>query len=98
MNVQFTARHFKAHEGLKQYALSQVSTLQKYYDGIVNGNIILRFEKSKDSVKIAEINLGVYGTSLVAIERSEDFYKSIDNAVTKLERQLLKYKGKRRNL
>ena len=98
MNIQFTARHFKAHEGLKQYALSQVSTLKKYYDGIVNGNIVLRFEKTKYSVKIAEINLGVYGTSLVAVEKSEDFYKSIDIAIENLERQLLKYKGKRRNL
>lgn len=98
MNVQFTARHFKAHDGLKNYALQQVSTLRKYYDGIVNGNVTLRFEKSKDSVKIAEINLAVYGTQLVAIEKSENFYKSIDHAVEKLERQLLKYKGKRRGL
>ncbi|MCB2203751.1 ribosome-associated translation inhibitor RaiA [bacterium] len=98
MNVQFTARHFKAHEGLKHYALQQVSTLKKYYDGIVQGNIVLRFEKPKDSLKIAEINLAVYGTQLVAIEKSENFYKSIDNAVDKLERQLLKYKGKRRRL
>ncbi len=98
MNVQFTARHFKAHDGLKHYALQQVSTLKKYYDGIVQGNIVLRFEKPKDSLKIAEINLAVYGTKLVAIEKSENFYKSIDNAVDKLERQLLKYKGKRRGL
>jgi len=96
MNVQITARHFKAHEGLKQYALSQVSTLKKYYDGIVNGTIILRYEKLRDSVKIAEINLAVFGTNLVAVEKSEDFYKSIDNAVGKLERQLIKYKNKRR--
>ncbi len=98
MNVQFTAQRFKAHEGLREYALSQVSTLDKYYDGIVKGNVILRYERSRDSVKIAEINLSVYGTQLVAIEKSEDFYKSIDIAVTKLERQLLKYKSKRRNL
>jgi putative sigma-54 modulation protein len=98
MNVQFTARHFKAHDGLKNYAFSQVSTLTKFYDGIINGNIILHFEKLKDSVKIAEINLAVYGTHLVAIEKSDDFYKSIDNAVSKLERQLMKYKDKRRHL
>ena len=98
MNLQFTARHFKAHDGLKEYALAQVSTLKKYYDGIVNGNVILRFEKSKESVKIVEINLAVHGTNLVAIERSDDFYKSIDSAVIKLERQLQKYKDKRRGL
>jgi putative sigma-54 modulation protein len=98
MNVQFTARHFKAHDGLKNYAFAQVSTLTKYFDGIINGNIILQYEKLRDSVKIAEINLAVYGTQLVAIEKSDDFYKSIDNAVSKLERQLVKYKDKRRHL
>jgi putative sigma-54 modulation protein len=98
MNVQFTARHFKAHEGLKHYALSQVSTLKKFYDGIVTGNVVLRYEKARDSVKIAEINLSVHGANLVAIEKSSDFYKSIDTAVEKLERQLLKYKGKRRGI
>ena len=85
-----------AHEGLKQYALSQVETLKKYYDGILNGNIVLYFEKVKSSVKTAEIDLSVYGTKLIATEHSEDFYKSIDNAVGKLERQLVKYKSKRR--
>jgi putative sigma-54 modulation protein len=98
MNVQFTARHFKAHEGLKQYALSQVSTLTKYFDGIVNGNVVLQFERQKDSVKVAEINLAVYGTHLTAVEKSEDFYKSIDLAVGKMERQLVKYKGKLKSL
>jgi ribosome hibernation promoting factor len=96
MNVQFTARHFKAHEGLKQYAMGQIETLKKYYDGILNGTVTLSFEKVRDSVKIAEISLKVYGTNLVAAEKSEDFYKSIDVAVNKLERQLVKYKGKRR--
>ena len=98
MNLQFTARHFKAHEGLKQYALAQVSTLKKYYDGIVTGNVILSFEKQKDSVKIVEINLAVHGAQLVAVETSDDFYKSIDSAVIKLERQLQKHKEKRRRV
>ncbi len=97
MNVKFTARHFKAHEGLKQYALSQVFTLKKYYDGILNGGVVLAFERTRDSMKIAEINLAVYGTNLVAVEKSDDFYKSIDSAVGKLERQLQRYKGKMRN-
>ncbi|MAT38486.1 MAG: ribosomal subunit interface protein [Ectothiorhodospiraceae bacterium] len=97
MDMQFTARHFKAHEGLKQYAISQVSTLKKYYDGILKGKIVLDYEKPKDSLKTAEIQLAVFGTNLIATEKSENFYKSIDNAVDKLERQLVKYKNKRRN-
>ena len=83
---------------MEELAQEVIAYCKKYYDGIVTGNIILRFERPKDSLKIAEINLAVHGTKLVAIEKSENFYKSIDNAVEKLERQLLKYKGKRRGL
>ncbi len=97
MNIQFTARHFKAHEGLKQYALSQIFTLKKFYDGILKGNIILAFERKKDSLKTVEINLSVYGKNIIAIEKTDDFYKSIDSAINKLERQLKKYKYKIHN-
>ena len=48
------------------------------------------------SVKTAEINLHVYGTVLTAREGTEDFIKSIDLAIDKLERQLEKYKMKLR--
>ena len=37
MNVQFTARHFKAHEGLKQYAMGQIETLKKMNIKIAQG-------------------------------------------------------------
>jgi putative sigma-54 modulation protein len=96
MDIQFTARHFKAHDTLKGHAMNEVQRLGKYYDGIVNAYIILSFEKSRDSVKIAEISLVVHGAKLIAIEKSEDFTKSINFAIEKLERQLKKYKERMR--
>jgi len=94
MHIHFTARKFKAHNDVKEHAINSVKKLDKYYDGIVRTNIILSYERPTNSVKTAEINLHVHGTILTAKEHSEDFHKSIDLALDKLERQLAKYKTK----
>jgi putative sigma-54 modulation protein len=97
MRTKFTARHFRAHPPLKEYGVDSLKKLEKFYDGIVSAELILSFEKSRDSVKIAEINVSVHSKILNAVEQSEDFIKSIDLAIGKLERQLVKYKSKLRN-
>ena len=94
MHIQFTARKFKARLDVKDHAIKSVKKLDKFYDGIVRADIILSFERGSQSVKKAEISLRVHGTKLLAKEKSEDFHKSIDLAVDKLERQLTKYKTK----
>jgi putative sigma-54 modulation protein len=92
METHFTARKFRAHKDIKTQALASVKRLDKFYDGIVRCDIILSFERTSNSVKTAEINLHVHGTMLAAKEKSEEFLKSVDLAVGKLERQLAKYK------
>jgi putative sigma-54 modulation protein len=92
MRVNFTARHAKkTSQRLKEYAQEEVKRLERIYLGIVDCNIVLDYQKE---IQIAEINVGVHGTQLTAVEKSEDIYKSIDQAVAKLERQLKKYKEK----
>lgn len=94
MEIKFTARHFKPAEELREYAQDAVGKLERYYDGIVKSEIILSFERARNSLKVAEIHLTVYGTLLKAVHKSEDYQKSVDTAVAKLERQIVKYKGK----
>jgi putative sigma-54 modulation protein len=94
MNVKITARHFKAHDSLKQHAETCIENLTKYYDGIINAEVILSYEKAQNSVKIAEVIIGVHGKTLTASAKSEEFEKSIDIATEKLETQLKKYKSK----
>ncbi len=93
MRITFTARHYKAPERLKEYAEKKVRRLKRYYDGIIECEIELDYEKL---VQVAEISIKVYGQKLLAVEKTEDIYKSIDLAVDKLERQLKKYKEKLR--
>ncbi len=96
MDVRLTARRFKPHKEIKDHAVEAIRKLDRFYDGIVRSDIILSFEHTPNSVKSAEINLHVDGAVLTAKDHSDDFYKSIDLAVVKLERQLSKYKTKLR--
>src|SRR6516162_5783085 len=96
MHIHFTARKFRARKNIKDHALASVKKLDKFFDGITRSDIILSYEGSPQSVKKAEINLHVNGAVLSAKEVSEEFVKSIDLAVDKLERQLTKYKTKLR--
>lgn len=94
MQITFTARHFKASDSLKKYAEGEVKRLKKFFDGIVDCDVVLIKERSN---QIADISLKVSNGVLAVKESSEDFYKSIDQAVEKLERQIKKFKGKIRN-
>ena len=91
MRINFTARHYKPSKRLKEYAQNEVKRLEKYYDGIVDCDIILDYQKD---IQIAEVIINVYGSKLTVTEKTDDVYKSIDSAVSKLERQLKKYKEK----
>ncbi len=93
MRINFTARHAKKKtpQRLKEHAMEEVKRLERIFSGIIDCDIVLDQQKE---VQIAEINVGVHGSQLTAVEKSEDMYKSINLAVSKLERQLKKYKQK----
>ncbi len=79
---------------MSEYAERSVETLTRYYDGIVKANVILSYERAHDSVKIAEVTIGVYNATLTSNAKSADFFKSIDAATAKVLVRLLKYKEK----
>ncbi len=93
MRLNITARHFKMQEDLKQYTEEEVYRLKKYYEPIIDIDVILSWEKRD---RLAEIVIGVYGTTLASHERSDDMRKAIDRCVDKLERQLKRYKERLR--
>ena len=94
MAITVTSRHFKAHPSLVEYAEAAVEGLGRYYDGIIKSEVILEFERTYNSVKIAEINVSVFNAKLTATHQSNDFFKSIDGAIDKMQTQLMKYKDK----
>jgi putative sigma-54 modulation protein len=95
MNVQITSRKFRAKDSLKDYIHKEVKHLEKYYDDILDVNVILSFTHLKDSIKSVEMVVQAPGKTFSANVSSDDFRKAVKGAVDKLTRQLKSYKTKR---
>jgi len=94
MKITTTSRHYELTPALKEYAESKIENLTTYFENIVSAHIIFSLEKYRHSV---EVTLHLNGRDLVGREISEDMYVSVDRVAEKLERQIIKYKGKRYN-
>ncbi len=92
MNIVTTSRHYELTPALKDYAESKVENLTTFFDNIVSAHIVFTLEKYRHFV---EITLHVNGKDFVGHDESDDMYTSVDRVVEKLERQILKHKGKR---
>ncbi|MBL1211955.1 MAG: ribosome-associated translation inhibitor RaiA [Ignavibacteriae bacterium] len=95
MNINITSRKFKAKDSLKDHINAEVNALTKFNDDIMEANVVLSFINPKDSIKEAEIILQLPGKLLSVSESTDDFYKSVSGAATKLERKLKKVKSKK---
>ena len=95
MQVNITARHFKAHDSIREYAESEIEKLTKYYEHLIKAEVILSFEKAVNSVKSAEIVISSNNHHVfTAKESSDDYIVSIEKAIHKLAAQIRKYKEK----
>jgi len=83
-------------EALKTHAQEKADKIEKFFDNIQEALVELNYShtSAKDKRNIAQITIFVSGSILRAEEASEDMYASIDLAVDKMERQLIKYKDK----
>ena len=91
MQLNITFRHVEPSDALKAYATEKVDRLKKYFDGLVEGHVILSLEKIRH---FAEVTLQANGVRVNAKEENADFYSAVDNVAEKLERQLVRFKEK----
>ena len=91
MNLNITFRHVDPSAATKEYATEKIGRLKRYFDGLVDGHVVLSQEKIRH---LAEVTLLANGVRLNAKDETVDFHTAIDNVVDKLERQLKRYKEK----
>ncbi len=94
MDIHITARKIRLHSNVKEHAIKEINKLSNHFDGILRCNATFSQEGPDNNIKIVDMSLHLYKHDIVATEKSENFYKSIDQAVLKLERQLSKIKSK----
>ena len=95
MEVKVHSIHFNAREDLLDFVEGRVNKLDQFADNIINSEVFLRVENTKDSDnKVAEIKVHLPGRELFAKKTSKSFEESTDEAVDALRRQIRKYKEK----
>jgi len=94
MNIKITSRKFKAKDSLKDYIKSEIKSLEKYSDQILDVKVVLSYTHPQDSIKTAEVVVQIPGKTVIVEHSSEEFEKSISAVVSKLGRQLRKVKTK----
>ena len=91
MNVEITGRHVVITPAIREYVTKRLQKLAKVLGGELSFHVIIDVEKERQS---AEILLKSKSLNLAGKSRTEDMYASIVKAVEKIERQILKHKGK----
>jgi putative sigma-54 modulation protein len=93
--------HFDADEKLLDYVQKKVDKLDTFHDRIVDGEVVMRLEKSqlnKKEVfgnKTVEIKVNIPGQQLFVKDSSSTFESAADLAIERMSRQLKRNKEKR---
>jgi len=91
MQINLTGHHVEITASLRDYIDTKFAKLERHFDHINNVYVVLTVEKLDQK---AEATVHLNGTEAHASAINADMYASIDTLVDKLDRQILKYKGK----
>lgn len=89
-NISVTGRHLAITAAINDYAQRKVESLHLNYPRIVNAHVILEVEKHRHRAELVLVCCN--HITIEASEECEDLYASIDLAVSKVARQMRKYK------
>jgi putative sigma-54 modulation protein len=91
MKIKIAERHTDASGSVRSYVIEKAEALERYFDRIVSVDVVLSVEKQR---RIADFHAHLTNKkTIVAREESTDMYASIDRAIERLKRQLVKFKG-----
>ncbi|MFZ3212589.1 MAG: ribosome-associated translation inhibitor RaiA [Terriglobales bacterium] len=94
MNVEYTGRQYETTPAVRKQINQGLSKLQKILGTAFNTNVILAAEKHRH---IAEITITVRTHPIVGIAEAGDMSSAVGEALDRIERQALKYKGRWRD-
>jgi putative sigma-54 modulation protein len=94
LKVTVSGRHVEVTPALEEHVRKGVEKLAKFSDAILDVKAILSVEKRAHT---AEINIQADGYYLNGESTTEDLYKSIDVAMSRIQTQILRHKEKIHN-
>ena len=96
MNLTISGHHLDVTPALREYVINKLDRVTRHFDQVVDITVLLSVEKlsEKERRQKAEVTLHVKGKDLFAECASEDLYAAIDQLMDKLDRQVVRHKGK----
>ncbi len=91
MNVQVSGHHVEVTSAIREYVMSKLERIQRHFDQVIDINVVLSVQKLR---QMAEISVHMPGKDIHVESDDEDLYAAIDLMMDKLDRQIIKHKGK----
>ena len=92
MNLNVSGHHLDITPAIRGYLSAKLGRVMRHFDHVIDAHVILSVDKLRQK---AEITLHVRGKDIHCACEEQDLYAAIDLLADKLDRQVLKYKGKR---
>ena len=92
MRVAIAARHTDLTDALRSHVESRLDKVRQHFDRVIDVDVVLSVEKHRH---IADVTVHANGVRMPGKETSTDMYTSVDTAVGKIDRQILKFKDRR---
>lgn len=98
MRMIISGRHLEVTPAIKGYADKKVGKITKYFDNIIEVDVTLSVEHSKEGpMHVADALVFANGTTIKATATEKDLYAAIDVVIDILEKQITKHKEKLRD-
>lgn len=98
LDVEIFGRNMEITERIQEYVEKKVSKLDRYLNNIEEARVDLAYVKTARSAtdrQVAQITIRGKGYILRSEERADDIFSALDTALSKMQRQISRYKGKR---
>ncbi len=98
MDVIITGRNVEVTDWVRDYVNKKVGKLSRYLPEAKEARVELAREKTRNATarETVQVTIWVNGSILRAEERSADLFTAVDAVTDKMERQIERFKGKRR--
>ncbi len=96
MNLTISGHHVEVTPAIRDYVQSKLERVRRHFDQVIDIAVILTVDKlrEKDKRHKVDINLHLSGKDIHVESLAHDLYAAIDTLMDKLDRQVIKHKGK----
>mgnify|MGYP001156492341 CR=1 FL=1 len=91
MRITISGKNVDITDALREQIMKKVSKLERYFDDNTEVQVTMSVEKNRH---IMEVTIPFNGVVIRAEEYTDDMYKTLDQVLDKLERQIHKHRTK----